>query len=89
MRSLVEPGDYLQNGLDFYRVYDVGKDVVMNQILYNPKINRLQMSHVYSFAEWYEIGTKYIFYRGSDPELKNKLEMITRKYKLEKLNNIK
>lgn len=88
MKSLVEPGDYLQNGLHFYRVYDVGKDVVMNQILYHPKKETLMMSHVYSFAEWEEVGTKYTIYKGSDPELIKKLEWIKRKYKLEKLNNI-
>lgn len=84
----ISEGDYLQHGLKFYRVYSVGKDIVMNQILYHTIKNRLQMSHVYSFAEWHEIGTIYTYFAGNDPELLKKLEMIKRKYKLLKLNNI-
>lgn len=87
---MIEVGDYLQQGLHFYRIYDVGKDIVMNQILYHPKYERLQMTHVYSFAELNEIGEgkKYILHKGNSPELKIRLEWIKRKYKLEKLNNI-
>ena len=86
---IINEGDYLRNGLNFYRVYNSkGKDIVMNQILYHTIKERLQMSHVYSFAEWDEIGTKYEVFAGNDPELLKKLEWIKRKYKLEKLNNI-
>lgn len=83
-------GDILQNGLNFYRIYNVGKDIVMNQILYNPRTEKLQITHKYSFAEWYEVGdTKlYKVHYAENPETTQKLEMIKRKYKLEKLNNI-
>lgn len=86
----LKEGDYLQHSLHFYRVHNVGKDIVMNQILYNPKTERLQMSHVYKYAEWSEIGDGkfYTMLVGEDPETITKLEWIKRKYKLEKLNNI-
>lgn len=83
-------GDILQKGLDFYRIYNVGRDIVMNQILYNPKTEKLQITHRYSFADWSEIGDNKLYkvHYAENPETVQKLEMIKRKYKLEKLNNI-
>ena len=86
----LKEGDYLQHGLNFYRVYNVGKDVVMNKILYNTIKECLQITHSYSFAELHEIGEGkfYNILVGEDPDNTKKLEWIKRKYKLEKLNNI-
>jgi len=86
----IKEGDYLQHGLNFYRIYNIGKDIVMNKILYNPKTERLQMSHQYSFADLPEVGEGrfYTILKGEDPDTKIRLEWIKRKYKLEKLNNI-
>ena len=89
----LKKGDILQRGLFFYRIYDVGmpgskKDIVMNRILYNPKTARLQIYHGYEYAIWDEIGTLYTVLDAENPETKTKLEIIKRKYKLQKLNEI-
>jgi len=84
----LQEGDILQKGLHFYRVYSVGKDIVMNKVLYNPKNDKLQIYHGYEFATWDQIGTMYTIFEAENVHTKSKLELIKRKYKLEKLNHI-
>lgn len=84
-------GDILQRGLYFYRVYNVGaKDIVMNRILYNPKTERLQIYHGYDYANWNEVGDGniYTILDAENGDTKAKLEMVKRKYKLQKLNEL-
>lgn len=85
---MIKVGDILQRGIRFYRVLNVGRDVVMNRILYNPKTNRLQIYHGLEYAELSEIGTLYNVLKAEDTDTVAKLEIIKRKYKLEKLNSI-
>jgi len=84
----LQEGDILQKGLHFYRVYSVGKDIVMNKILYNPKKDILLIYHGYEFATWDQIGKIYTILEAENIDTKAKLELVKRKYKLQKLNNI-
>lgn len=87
----IKEGDILQSGLHFYRVHNVGSDIVMNKILYNPKTDKLQIYHGHEFAEWNQIGEGklYTILDAENNDTMSKLEWIKRKYKLEKLNNLK
>lgn len=86
----IQEGDILQKGLHFYRVYSVGKDVVMNRILYNPKTERLQIYHGYDFATWDQVGDDKIYkiLEAENVDTKAKLELVKRKYKLQILNKL-
>lgn len=89
----LKEGDILQRGLFFYRVYmnNTGKgDIVMNKIIYNFKTEKLQIFHDYTYTNWNEVGEGKM-YTVLDSENKDtvaKLELVKRKYKLQKLNNI-
>lgn len=85
---MIKVGDILQRGICFYRVHNVGKDIVMNRILYNPKTNKLQIYHGFDYAELNDIGTRYNLLKSEDPNTIAKLEIIKRRHKLEKLNSI-
>jgi hypothetical protein len=80
-------GDILQKGKNLYRVYNVGKDIVLNKVFYNPSTNKLQIYHGYEYAEWNEIGETYILL---DPDVRlRKLEVLKRKYKLLRLEEVR
>ncbi len=81
-------GDILQKGLHFYRVCNVGRDVVTNQVLYNPKTERLQIAHSYTYVEWNQIGDNNLYKLVKPGERMSLLELIKRKYKLQKINEI-
>jgi len=85
---MVNEGDILQKGLDFYRVYSVSiKDIVMNKVIFNHIKNSLQLYKGYNFASWEEIENKYYtVLKREEPETIKKLELIKRKHKLNKLN---
>ena len=90
---ILKEGDILQRGLFFYRVYleNTGSgDIVMNKIVYNFKTDKLQIFHDYTYTNWTEVGEGKM-YTVLDSENKDtvaKLELVKRKYKLQKLNNI-
>lgn len=87
----IKEGDILQKGLIFYRVYSAtAKDIVMNKILYNPKTERLQIYHGYDYASWDQVGDGkiYTILKSENQDTLAKLELVKRKYKLQKLNNI-
>lgn len=87
----IKEGDILQSGLHFYRVYTTTrKDIVMNKILYNHIKEYLQISHDYEYATWDQVGDGKL-YTVLDAENKDtlaKLELVKRKYKLQKLNKL-
>ena len=88
----IEEGDILQRGLDFYRIHTVipFKYVVMNKILYNPKTERLQIYHGYEYADFDVIGDDklYKLFDADNKDTMLKLELVKRKYKLQKLNKL-
>ena len=87
----IKEGDILQSGLHFYRVYTTTKkDIVMNKILYNFKTERLQIFHDYEYAKWDEVGDNklYKLLDCEDNDTLAKLELVKRKYKLQKLNRL-
>jgi len=89
----LKEGDILQSGLIFYRVYmdNSGKgDIVMNKIIHNPKNDKLQIYHDYTFTNWTEVGDGKIYniLDSDNKDIVLKLELIKRKYKLQKLNNV-
>lgn len=81
-------GDILQKGLHFYRVCNVGKDIVTNEVLYNPKTENLQIAHSYTYMENYEIGDDKMYKLLKPENRMSLLELIKRKHKLEKLNKL-
>ena len=86
IRPTIIDGDILQKGLFFYRVCNVGKDIVTNRVLFNPVTEQLQIAAKYDYVEWSEIGQTYTLLDASNRL--EKLELIKRKYKLQKLNKI-
>jgi hypothetical protein len=87
----VKEGDILQRGLLFYRIYNVGvRDIVMNKILYNHIKDVLQIYHGYEFANIDDVGVGklYTILDPENPDTLSKLELVKRKYKLQKLNTI-
>jgi len=88
---IIKVGDILQKGLIFYRIYSLSStDIVINKILYNEKTEKLQIYHGYEFAAWYEVGDGklYSILDSENNDTKLKLELIKRKYKLQKLNKM-
>lgn len=81
-------GDILQKGLYFYRIYNVGRDIVANRVLYNTKTERLQIAHSYTYMELNEIGDNKIYKLLKPEDRMSLLELVKRKYKLEKLNKL-
>ena len=82
-------GDILRKGGKFYRLHDFAyksRDIVCNQILYNPKKDDLVISHDYIWINIYDIGK--IYELVNDKDAKQLLEIVKRKYKLKKLNGI-
>lgn len=83
----LKSGDILRKGSKFYRVHDFArrsKDVVCNQVLYNPKKKSLVIAQDYTWISLDDIGNVY-----SVVEEQNKiqeLEIIKRKYKLDQIN---
>jgi hypothetical protein len=87
----MKEGDILQRGLFFYRIYNIGRtDIVMNKILYNPAKDVLQIYHGYEFANIDDVGVGklYTVLDPENPDTLAKLELVKRKYKLQKLNAI-
>jgi len=89
----LKEGDILKRGLFFYRVYmdNSGKgDIIMNKILYNPKNDKLQIYHGYTYTNWNEVGDDkiYTILDVDNKDITSKLELVKRKYKLQKLSNI-
>ena len=86
----MKEGDILQKGLVFYRIYNVGKDIVMNKILYNPIKDVLQIYHGYEFTSCNDVGEGkiYTILDSENTDTLAKLELVKRKYKLQRLNNI-
>ena len=88
---IINIGDILQKGLNFYRVYSISyPDIIMNKILYNEKTEKLQIYHGYEFTTCDEIGNNklYTLLNAKSNDTKLKVELIKRKYKLKKINNI-
>ena len=87
----IKEGDILQQGLHFYRVYTTTrKDIVMNKIIYNHIKEHLQIYHDYEYTTYDQVGDGKI-YTILDCENKDtisKLELVKRKYKLQKLNKL-
>ena len=84
----LESGDILRKGSKFYRVYDFAKksrDVVCNQILYNPKREELVLAHDFVYIAFNDIGKGYDIVND---DIKQRLEILKRKYKLDKINKI-
>lgn len=81
-------GDILQKGLHFYRVCNVGRDIVTNRVLYNPKTDNLQIAHSYTYMEKNEIGDDKEYKLLKPEDRMSLLELVKRKYKLEKLNKL-
>lgn len=87
----LKEGDILQKGLHFYRVYTITrKDIVMNRIIYNHIKEYLQISHDYEYTNWSEVGDGkiYTILESENKDTLSKLELVKRKYKLQKLNNL-
>ena len=79
-------GDILRKSNKFFRVSDFAKqsrDIVCNEILYNPKKDRLVLSHEYTYISWNDIGN-YVVVKEDKKQV---LEIVKRKYKLMKLDN--
>jgi hypothetical protein len=80
-------GDILRKGTKFFRVKDFAKqsyDVVCNEILYNPKQERLVIAQDLTYINRSGIGKEYILVEENK---KQALEVIKRKYKLMKLDD--
>jgi len=86
LRPTIIDGDILQKGTFFYRVCNVGRDIVTNRVLYNTTTEKLQIAAKYEYVEWHEIGQIYNLIEPDDRL--NKLELIKRKYKLQKIKQI-
>lgn len=87
----IKQGDILKRNNHFYRVGDFAKrsaDVVVNRVLYNPKMNNLVIAHEHIFIPLSDVGKgkPYEFISSDDPEVMNLLEMVKRKWKLLKLD---
>jgi hypothetical protein len=85
----IKEGDILQFGLHFYRVYTTTRtDIVVNKILYNHIKEYLQIFHDYEYVRWDEVGEgkKFTLFASETPNIKAKLELVKRKYKIQKLN---
>ena len=87
MRPRIIEGDILQKKNSFYRVLNVtNKDIVTNKILYNPKTNRFQIYHGYTFVDWFEIDNAIYILLNAENRIQ-KIEILRRRYKLELLKN--
>jgi hypothetical protein len=87
----IKEGDILQQGVHFYRVYTTTRtDIIVNKILYNHIKEYLQIFHDYEYIPWNEVGEgcKYNLFAAETPDIKFKLELVKRKYKLQKLNKL-
>lgn len=87
----IKEGDILQKGLHFYRVYTTTKtDIVMNKIIYNHIKEHLQIFHDYEYATWNQVGEGkiYTILESENEDTLAKLELVKRKYKLQKLNKL-
>jgi len=87
----IKEGDILQRGLHFYRVYTTTrKDIVVNKILYNHIKEYLQINHDYEYIAWDEVGEGklYTLLDCENKDTLEKLELVKRKYKLQKLNKL-
>lgn len=89
----IEEGDILQRGLNFYRVHlnvPLKGYIIMNKILYNPKTEKLQICHEHEKADFDEIGDNklYTLFDADNKDTIAKLELIKRKYKLQKLDEL-
>lgn len=87
----IKEGDILQKGLHFYRVYTTTRtDIVMNKIIYNHIKEYLQIYHDYEYAKWDQVGEGkiYTILESENQNTVDKLELVKRKYKLQKLNNL-
>lgn len=86
----LEPGNILRKGSKFYRVHDFTRksnDVVCNQVLYNPKQERLVIAHEFIYIDLDDVE-KNIYEKVPTEDAKQLLEIVKRKYKLLKLKDI-
>lgn len=86
----IKPGDILKRNNQFFRVEDFARrtrDVVVNRVLYNPKLNNLVIAHEHIFIALDDIGSgkSYEYISKESPEVMNLLELVKRKWKLLKL----
>lgn len=72
-------GDILQKGLHFYRVCNVGRDIVANRVLYNPKTEKLQIAHSYTYIETNQIGDNKEYKLLKPDERMPLLELVKKK----------
>lgn len=87
----IKEGDILQKGLFFYRVYTTTRnDIIINKILYNHVKEYLQIYHDYEYVNWNDVGDGklYTLLKSDDEDTISKLELVKRKYKLQKLNKL-
>ena len=87
----IKAGDILQRGLHFYRVYTTTRnDIVVNKILYNHIKEYLQINHDYDYISWDKVGEGklYTLLDCENDDTLAKLELVKRKYKIQKLNKL-
>ena len=86
----LKEGDILRKGSKFYRVLNFTKktnDVVCNQVLYNPKKETLVIAHDVVYVDLDDVEKK-IYEKVPTKDAKQLLEIVKRKYKLLKLENL-
>ena len=83
MKPTIIEGDILQKNNSFYRVANSSnKDIVVNKILFNPKTNRFQIYHGYTYVDWNQIDDG-IYILLNDTNRMERIEILRRRYKLE------
>ena len=87
MRPTIIEGDILQKNNSFYRVANSSyKDIVANKILFNPKTNKFQIYHGYTYVDWNQIDDGIYILLNATNRME-RIEILRRRYKLEFIKN--
>ena len=81
--------DILKQNNNFYYIKYLGYGfIIVNKILCDLNKKKLVLSHKNTFINEKDLDS-YTHFKNDDPNIKNKLELLKRRTKLEKINNIK